>query len=84
MDDASALNRLRWRCTRRAQAELDVLLGNFLDKHYAALTPEKAAAFAALVDLEDIDLWPLIIGKRACTDPVQAEVLTLLRDARVV
>ena len=83
MDDV-LLKRLRWRCTHRAQRELDVLLGNFLERRYAALPPAQAEAFTALVELEDVELWPLIVGKRACDDAVQAEVLAMLRDARVV
>ena len=83
MDAAEQLNRLRWRCTRRALLEMDILLGGFLDRCYAALTPEQAAAFAELADMEDLELWPLITGKRACSDPVQAEVVAMLRDVRV-
>ena len=84
MDNATEFNRLRWRCTHRAQREMDVLLGNFLERRYADLAPAHAAAFAALVELEDIELWPLIIGKRAASDPAQAEVLAMLKDARLV
>ncbi len=83
MDAAEQLNRLRWRCTRRAMLEMDILLGGFLEKSYADLTPEQAQAFVTLADMEDLDLWPLITGKRACADPVQTEVVAMLRDVRV-
>ena len=83
MEDRQRLNRLRWRCTRRAMLEMDLLLGEFLDRIYPALTPEQADAFVILADMEDLELWPLVNGSRECVDPVQAEVLALLRTVRV-
>ena len=78
------LKRLRWLCTHRAQLEMDVLLGNFLDKKFSKLSPEQEAAFIALAELEDNELWPLVVGKRECQDPVQAEVLSMIRNVRAV
>ena len=83
MDEAEQLNRLRWRCTRRAMLEMDILLGGFLEKRYASLNPEQAAAFVVLADMEDLELWPLITGKRECENPLQAQVVAMLRDVRV-
>lgn len=83
MEDREKLNRLRWRCTRRAMLEMDLLLGEFLDRIFPGLNPAQADAFVMLADLEDLDLWPLINGSRECPDPVQAEVLALLRNVRV-
>ena len=78
------LKRLRWLCTHRAQLEMDVLLGNFLDKKFSKLSPEQEAAFITLAELEDNELWPLVVGKRECQDPVQAEVLSMIRNVRAV
>ena len=83
MEKSEELNRLRWRCTRRALLEMDLLLGGFLETHYASLSPEQAAAFSELADMEDLELWPLITGKRECKDAVQAQVVALLRDVRI-
>ncbi|MBK7425296.1 MAG: succinate dehydrogenase assembly factor 2 [Propionivibrio sp.] len=83
MEAGAELNRLRWRCTRRAMLEMDILLGSFLDKHYAGLTPEQAAVFVALADMEDLELWPLITGKRECENSLQAEVVAMLRNVKV-
>ena len=83
MEDREKLNRLRWRCTRRAMLEMDLLLGEFLERVYPSLTPAQAEAFAKLADMEDLELWPLVNGARASSDPVQAEVLALLRNVRV-
>jgi len=83
MDASAELNRLRWRCTRRALLEMDLLLGEFLDTQYASLSPEHAAAFVKLADMEDLELWPLITGKQQCEDPSEAAVVAMLRNVRV-
>ena len=45
--------------------------------------PPQAHAFVIPADLADLELWPLVNGSRESSDPVQAEVLALLRDLRV-
>ena len=82
-DQDVAYNRLRWTCSHRAMREMDVILGGFLEKHYLALSPQQAEAFTRLANMEDIELWPLVTGKKASDDPGQAEILAMLRDVRV-
>ena len=77
------LNRLRWRCTHRAMLEMDLMLGDFLEKRFSGLPSEQAAAFVILAEMEDQDLWPLIMGKRECADATQASVLAMLRNVRL-
>lgn len=81
--DRAALNRLRWRCTRRAMLEMDLLLGKFLDERFSSLSPAHAEAFVVLADMEDLELWPLINGALECEDVTQAEVVVMLQDARI-
>ncbi len=83
MNESEVLNRLRWRCTHRALLEMDLLLGGFLEKHYSGLPPELAAEFRALVDMEDLGLWPLITGKRPFANDLQAQVVAMLREVSV-
>ncbi|MCL2021438.1 MAG: succinate dehydrogenase assembly factor 2 [Betaproteobacteria bacterium] len=77
--DAAALSRLRWRCTRRAMLEMDLLLGEFLDKKFPSLSPEDQAAFVELADYEDIKLWPWVSGQEECEDARLAPVVVMLR-----
>ena len=63
--------------------EMDLLLGEFLDRIYPTLGPAQADAFVVLADMEDLELWPLINGSSECADSVQAEVVALLRNVRV-
>ena len=83
MQKSEEYNRLRWICNRRSLLEMDFLLGNFLESRYLTLSEEHAAAFRALADMEDPDLWTLITGKRDCADAAQAEVVEMLRTVRV-
>jgi len=78
----SAPGHLHWRC-RRGMLEMDLLLGGFLDKHFSSLNAEQAAAFVVLADMEDLELWPLITGKKECADPLQAEIVAMLRNVRI-
>ncbi|MES2770495.1 MAG: succinate dehydrogenase assembly factor 2 [Pseudomonadota bacterium] len=73
------LNRLRWRCTRRAMLEMDLLLGQFLEQVFPQLNPEQSDAFITLADMEDLELWPFINGSALCTNAPQAQVIELLR-----
>ncbi|MDR2787925.1 MAG: succinate dehydrogenase assembly factor 2 [Candidatus Accumulibacter sp.] len=73
------MKRLRWRCTHRAQLELDLLLGSFLESSFLELSPEQEAAFVILAEMEDVELWPLVMGKRECRDPVRKRILEMLR-----
>ena len=83
MAEDLAYNRLRWICSQRSMHEMDVILGEFMDKHYPQLNPAQVAAFTKLADMEDIDLWPLVAGRKACDDPALVEILVMLRDVRL-
>ena len=56
MEKNEEYNRLRWICNRRSLAEMDYLLGNFLESRYLTLNEEHAAAFRALAEMQDQDL----------------------------
>jgi antitoxin CptB len=73
-------NRLLWRC-RRGLLELDIVLQRFLDLHYADLAATDRAAFADLVELQDIDLWHLLTADALPADAARAHVLGMLRRA---
>lgn len=55
MRDDRELERIRWRC-RRGLLELDLLLQQFLERHYATLTEREHAVLTRLLDLPDPEL----------------------------
>jgi antitoxin CptB len=55
------LSKLRWAC-RRGMLELDVLLGNFLEKTYTLWTNEEQQQFVELLNYTDPELFAWIMG----------------------
>jgi antitoxin CptB len=72
--DPASLQRVRWRC-RRGLLELDILLGRFVEVHYAALTAREREIFEQFLDMADNPLWDLISGR---TDTLPEEQNALL------
>ncbi len=79
------MERVRWRC-RRGLLELDIVLSRFVERHYPGLDAVGCAAFDALLDMPDAELWDMITGKgmagREQAPHIEcAEVLELIRAA---
>lgn len=55
-------DRLRWLC-RRGMLELDTWLTRFLDVRYTDLPADQQAAFASLLNQDDMDLFDWITGE---------------------
>ncbi len=74
------LERVRWRA-RRGLLELDIVLGRFIEQHYAGLDEAQQAAFDVLLDMSDTVLWDMIAGRQEAT---QSEPQALLEKIRAV
>ena len=81
IDVNKSLERVRWRC-RRGLLELDIVLGRFVEQHYAGLDELQKVAFDALLDMPDNVLWDMITGKEA--PPHEIQQLRLLECLKVV
>jgi antitoxin CptB len=82
---AEAQRRLRWRC-RRGLLELDIVLGRFVERHYATLDEAEREAFDALLDMPDNPLWDMIAGRaeREAQEAMPGEQRALLEKIRAV
>jgi succinate dehydrogenase flavin-adding protein (antitoxin of CptAB toxin-antitoxin module) len=76
--DERRLERLRWR-SRRGLLELDVVLKDFLDRHYPALTPAEQDMFEQLLTLSDETLLAYVQGKQ---NPPEKELMQLVQKIR--
>ncbi|WP_435626839.1 succinate dehydrogenase assembly factor 2 [Candidatus Ferrigenium straubiae] len=74
------LERVRWRC-RRGLLELDIVLGRFVEAHYAQLGEAERRAFEALLDMPDNPLWDMVAGRTAAAFGEQQALLDKIRTA---
>jgi antitoxin CptB len=73
-------DRLRWRC-RRGLLELDVILGNFLDQHYAWLGESERRDFERLLETSDNDLLAILNSDQQPADPTLIPIVRVIRQS---
>ena len=78
--DPAMLQRVRWRA-RRGLLELDIVLGRFIDTHYAQLDEDERQTFETLLDMPDNPLWDMIAGRLEATVGEQQALLEKIRTA---
>ena len=74
----SEMSRLRWLC-RRGMKELDVVLIRYLDHGYLSASAARQAQFRTLLEMPDPDLYNLLLGRDATSDPERTRLLQELR-----
>ena len=68
------INKLAWRC-RRGTKELDVLMQKFLNEFYLTVTPELQQAFERMLDMQDPELYDLLVGRQISSDQYINQVI---------
>ena len=81
MIDPIALSRLKWH-SRRGMLENDLVLTAFFQRHEATLDAPAAHGLAALLELEDGDLWDLIAARCELAPDAGAAVHSVLEKLR--
>jgi antitoxin CptB len=76
--DARQFDRLRWRC-RRGLLELDVILRQFLDEQYSALTTTEREAFEKLLTTSDNTLLAYMQGTEIPTEKELMQIVSKIR-----
>jgi antitoxin CptB len=74
----SDIGRLRWKC-RRGMKELDELLLRYLQQQYPQASTQAQHAFEGLLDLQDPELYSLLLGKADTDDQALHHVIDTLR-----
>lgn len=77
MTDSS---RLRWKC-RRGMKELDVVLLHYLERHYPGADGDQKLAFEKILDMQDPELYLLILQRTTSDDRDIRDVIEILRNA---
>ncbi|WHR55163.1 succinate dehydrogenase assembly factor 2 [Wohlfahrtiimonas chitiniclastica] len=68
------LPKLRWRA-RRGMREMDRLFDHYLDHHYADAPAEEKAMFSALLEMQDPELFDLLLLKAPPQSPEQEALI---------
>lgn len=71
-------DRLRWQC-RRGMLELDYLLQGFLDRRFAALSPDEQTLFVELLGCADPDLQAWLVAGLPPADPRYVQLIQQIR-----
>lgn len=72
---------LHWQC-RRGMRELDILMNNYLDKHYLQATENEQQLFQQLVQLPDEQLYHYLIGTKQASDTKLAALIVKIINNR--
>jgi len=75
--------RLRFRSWHRGTREMDILLGNFADRHLPGFTALQLDRYDALLQNSDPDLYRWITGRDAVPVAHDHDVMSLLRNFRI-
>ena len=62
------LKRMRMRSWRRGTKEMDLILGPYADAQLAGMTPETLDLYDSLLEENDQDLLPWVLGQRPAPD----------------
>ncbi len=68
------LQKLAWRC-RRGTKELDVLMQRYLTNNYPTASSELQHAFERMLDMQDPELYDLIVGRQGSNDQYINQVI---------
>ena len=68
------LQKLAWRC-RRGSKELDLLLQKFLHQYYQKVSPELQQAFETMLEMQDPELYDVVIGRQKIADQYINQVI---------
>ena len=78
-DRRARINRLKWHC-RRSLLELDLVFDRFWERHEDDLDVQGEAALERLLELQDHDLWALVIGREVTADPELMDMIARLQE----
>jgi antitoxin CptB len=76
------LKRLKMRSWRRGTKEMDLILGPYADAHLAEMEGPMLDTYEALLDENDQDLLPWVLGQQPAPAPHAALIALIGRFAR--
>jgi antitoxin CptB len=80
--DDTRRKRLLFQSWHRGMKEMDLVLGNFAERHLADFSPAQLDTFERLLAEEDADLWNWLSGRSPVPEDVFSDVWTLVQEFR--
>ena len=74
----SDMSRLRWRC-RRGTKELDIVMNRYLKDLYPTASATEQASFDALLNVEDPQIFDMLMDKTTSDDAEQQAMIEILK-----
>ena len=79
MNDLEAYKKkIIYKASHRGSKEMDILLGNFINKYVELFNKNELHQFDLILDIDDEDIYQWILGKRDIPNKYQNRVLSLL------
>ncbi len=75
---------LRMRAGRRGYLEVELVMRPFLDSRLDALTEAEVTQLEVLAELEDLELWEVISGKKKPPQGVPIELVKRIRTSPIL
>ena len=79
MHPDAELKRLNWRAHHRGTREADILVGGFFDAHHQQWSSRERAAFAEMLEEQDVDIIAWATGTAEAPKRFQGPMLEALR-----
>lgn len=70
--------RLMFRSTHRGCKEMDIILGRFAESHLFTMSGEELAAFEAILEEQDADIYDWIAGKSPLPEDMDTPLMRRL------
>ena len=81
MSDSMDTGKIRWKC-RRGMLELDIILEQFYDMRFSALTPVEKELFNQLLDEPDPLLYGWLLGHQVPENPQHSIIVNKIRQGK--
>ncbi len=75
--------RLKFRCRHRGTKELDLVFGEFADRHIATLAAKQLDRFEALLAIPDPDIYSWVSDVTSIPKEHDHDVMRLLKDIKI-
>ncbi|MCP4187693.1 MAG: succinate dehydrogenase assembly factor 2 [Gammaproteobacteria bacterium] len=72
------ISRLRWLC-RRGMKELDLVMTGYLENYYDDADQSEQSSFRVLLDMQDPNLFALLVGRESSNDNNITSLIDKLR-----